>query len=73
LGNGDGGLVDFMMASFDALEHHQICELLMRLDLGAARAELEAIEREAWADGADIDLLEHSVVTAVSRTLEPEG
>jgi hypothetical protein len=57
-GNGDGGLVDFMMASLDALEHHQICELLMGLDLGAARAELEAIEREAWSDGADIDLLD---------------
>src|SRR5262249_52279643 len=56
-GNGDGGLVDFLMAAFDALEHHDICTMLMGLDLGLARDELEAIEQEAWADGADFDLL----------------
>jgi hypothetical protein len=56
-GNGDGGLVDFLMAAFDALEHHQIGAMLMDLDLGPARAELEAIEQEAWAAGADVDLL----------------
>jgi len=57
-GNGDGGLVDFQMAAFNALEHSAICELIARLDLGRARAILETIEREAWADGADLDLLE---------------
>ncbi|AUX78316.1 ABC-three component system protein [Sinorhizobium fredii] len=56
-GNGDGGLVDFIMAGFNALEHHDICTMLMGLDLGAARAEIVAIEQEAWADGADVDLL----------------
>ncbi|MBB3472777.1 ABC-three component system protein [Sphingomonas sp. BK345] len=56
-GNGDGGLVDFLMAAFNALEHHQIGATLMNLDLGAARAELELIEHEAWAPGADVDLL----------------
>lgn len=56
-GNGDGGLVDFLMATFNALEHHEIGTMLMGLDLGPARAELEAIEGEAWAGGADVDLL----------------
>lgn len=56
-GNGDGGLVDFLMASFDALEHHEIGALLLGLNLGPARAELEKIEQEAWAAGADLDLL----------------
>ena len=56
-GNGDGGLVDFLMAAFNALEHHEIGAMLMGLDLGPARAELEAIEQEAWAAGADVDLL----------------
>jgi hypothetical protein len=56
-GNGDGGLVDFIMAAFNALQHREICELLMALDLGAACAELQAIERETWEDGADVDLL----------------
>jgi hypothetical protein len=56
-GNGDGGLVDFLMAAFNALDHHEICAMLMRFALGPVRAELEAIEREAWAAGADVDLL----------------
>jgi len=55
-GNGDGGLVDFQMAAFNALEHRRICELLASLDLGAARDILETIEQEAWADGANVDL-----------------
>ncbi|PIL39925.1 ABC-three component system protein [Massilia psychrophila] len=57
-GNGDGGLVDFQMAAFNALEHRQICELLASLDLGPARTVLEAIEQEAWADGANVDLFQ---------------
>ena len=57
-GNGDGGLVDFQMSAFNAMDHSKICELLASLDLGTARAELEAIEREAWATGADVDLLD---------------
>lgn len=56
-GNGDGGLVDFLMAAFNALEHHEIGAMLMALNLGPARAELEAIEQEAWAAGANVDLL----------------
>ena len=57
-GNGDGGLVDFLMAAFNATEHRAICQMIMGFDLGPAIAELEAIEQEAWADGADVDLLE---------------
>lgn len=56
-GNGDGALVDFLMAAFNALEHHEIGALLMGLDFGPARAELEAIEQEAWAAETDIDHL----------------
>ena len=55
-GNGDGGLVDFLMAAFNSLEHSDICRLLIELDLGAARAELEAIEQQAWAADADADV-----------------
>lgn len=58
-GNGDGGLVDFLIAAFDSHEHIDICNLLIDQDLGPALAELEAIEHEAWALGADIDLLAH--------------
>ncbi len=58
-GNGDGGLVDFLIAAFDSHEHSDICNLLVDQDLGPALAELEAIEHEAWAPGADIDLLAH--------------
>ncbi len=56
-GNGDGGLVDFLMAAFNSHEHSDICRLLIDLDLDAALAELDAIEQEAWAAGADVDLL----------------
>jgi hypothetical protein len=57
-GNGDGGLVDFLMSAFNAMEHRAICELIIGLDLGPALAVLEQIEREAWAPGgADLDLL----------------
>jgi hypothetical protein len=56
-GNGDGGLVDFLMAAFDSHEHSDICQLLIDQDLGAALAELQAIEQEAWAPGAEVDLL----------------
>lgn len=58
-GNGDGGLVDFLMAAFNSYEHRDICQLLVDQDLGPALAELEVIENEAWAPGADIDLLAH--------------
>lgn len=57
-GNGDGGLVDFLMAAFNAMEHQAICELIMGLDLGPATAALQLVEQEAWeADGAALDLL----------------
>ncbi|MFL9899668.1 hypothetical protein PQR71_16175 [Paraburkholderia fungorum] len=69
-GNGDGGLVDFQMAALNALDHSQICELLTGLDLGPARAILETIEQEAWADGADLDLL-HEYQTRVRQHVPP--
>src|SRR5687768_16096112 len=57
-GNGDGGLVDFQMAVFNAMEHQAICEFLMGLDLGLAIAELQLIEQEAWQVGGEtLDLL----------------
>ena len=55
-GNGDGGLVDFLTAAFDSLEHSEICDLLGQ-NLGPAMTEIEAIEREAWAAGPEVDLL----------------
>ncbi|NIK65450.1 ABC-three component system protein [Xanthomonas cannabis] len=81
-GNGDGGLVDFLIAAFDSHEHSEICQLLIDQDLGPALAELEAIEREAWAPDADIDLLAHyrarvrhlvpsDVWAAISERLRP--
>ncbi|TZG32408.1 ABC-three component system protein [Agrobacterium sp. B1(2019)] len=58
-GNGDGGLVDFLMAAFNAMEHRAICELILGLDLGPARVALELIEQEAWAvGGGELDLLD---------------
>jgi hypothetical protein len=57
-GNGDGGLVDFLMSALNAMEHPAICEFILRLDLGPAIAALELIEQEAWAaDGVGLDLL----------------
>ncbi|MBY5394197.1 hypothetical protein HFN01_05090 [Rhizobium leguminosarum] len=57
-GNGDGGLVDFQMAAFNAMEHQAICELIQNLDLGPAKAALQLIEQEAWAVGGEqLDLL----------------
>lgn len=57
-GNGDGGLVDFLMAAFNAMEHQAICELILQLNLGPAIAAVQLIEQEAWADGgAALDLL----------------
>ena len=56
-GNGDGGLVDFLIAAFDSHEHSDICKLLIEQNFGPALIELEAIEEEAWGPGADIDLL----------------
>lgn len=57
-GNGDGGLVDFLMSALNAMEHRAICELILGLDLGPAIAVLELIEHDAWAvGGADLDLL----------------
>ena len=55
-GNGDGGLVDFLTASFDAMDHHRICDLFLGLDLGAALGEINDIEKEAWAAATPVDL-----------------
>ncbi|RVJ73072.1 ABC-three component system protein [Sinorhizobium medicae] len=57
-GNGDGGLVDFQMAAFDALDHRAIYHLISNLDLGDALTELRTIEAEAWAPGANVNLLD---------------
>jgi hypothetical protein len=57
-GNGDGGLVEFQMAAFNALDHQQTCKLVTSLDLGAAKTEVEKIEQEAWEPNTDLDLLE---------------
>jgi hypothetical protein len=71
-GNGDGGLVDFLMSAFNAMEHRAICELILGLDLGPAIAALELIEQEAWAaGGADLDLL--ALYRDRVRNLVPQG
>jgi hypothetical protein len=57
-GNGDGGLVEFQMAAFNALNHQQTCKMVTSLDLGAGKTEIEKIEQEAWGPKADVDLLD---------------
>lgn len=52
-GNGDGGLVDFLMVAFNAMTHQAICELILGLDLGPALAVLQQIEQEVWAAGGE--------------------
>lgn len=56
-GNGDGGLVDFLLAAFDGRTHSDILSLVTeRSDLGPVVEELLKIESEAWASPTDIDL-----------------
>ncbi len=55
-GNGDGGLVDFMIAALNGLTHSKICQIITGLRLGNALAELLKIEEEAWQPGAEVDL-----------------
>lgn len=82
-GNGDGGLVDFMRAAFQPMPHQELCQFLTGLDLGLARDELEQIEAEAWAPGANVDLyqayrarlpevLPQGVITNVGERLRPD-
>lgn len=82
-GNGDGGLVDFQMAAIDGHEHGDICELMLGWNLGSALPELNAIEEEAWAQEADVDLLAEyrrrvrplvppSVWAAVAERMRPD-
>jgi hypothetical protein len=50
-GNGDGGLVDFLIAAFDGLQHHEILKLITsRGDLEDVHRMLQEIETEAWTD-----------------------
>jgi hypothetical protein len=57
-GNGDGGLVDFIIASLNAIEHEDICKFLIGLDVEAACQELLVIESEAWQDDSEVNLFE---------------
>jgi hypothetical protein len=56
-GNGDGGLVDFMMAAYNGLDHRAICEFITRYDglVNTERA-LTEIEERAWVDDAAVDI-----------------
>jgi hypothetical protein len=56
-GNGDGGLVDFMMATYKGLDHRRICNFITQYD-GLADAEhvLLGIEERAWEAGAALDI-----------------
>jgi hypothetical protein len=56
-GNGDGGLVDFQMAIFNALSHEQICELVTNTDgMDDAKRVLIEIEGEAWSTSGSYDI-----------------
>ena len=58
-GNGDGGLVDFMMAAYNGLDHQQICDFIIGYEgLDAAKALLMEIEDQAWAVNARVDLFD---------------
>jgi hypothetical protein len=50
-GNGDGGLVDFIIAAFNGRQHHEILDLITsRGDLDDVQRVLQEIETEAWKD-----------------------
>lgn len=58
-GNGDGGLVDFVIAAFNGRTHREICEWLVGLAaLDDVKRELLRIEEEAWAPGSTLDIYE---------------
>ncbi|WFU80754.1 ankyrin repeat domain-containing protein [Bradyrhizobium sp. CIAT3101] len=49
-GNGDGGLVDFTMATFDRMTHKEIIDLVVQNEeLESVKDKLIEIERAAWA------------------------
>lgn len=54
-GNGDGGLIDFMIAAFNSMSHPAICDFLVRLPLQGVLGTLEEIEQDAWQPGAAVD------------------
>jgi hypothetical protein len=57
-GNGDGGLVDFMMAAFNGLDHGTICQFITNYDgLEDTKRVLLEIEEMAWASSIPIDIL----------------
>jgi hypothetical protein len=58
-GNGDGGLVDFMIAAFDGRPHHEIIRLVTeRNDMEDVKRVLLEIEAEAWKPGSTVDIYE---------------
>jgi len=59
-GNGDGGLVDFLIAAFNGLSHREIAEFLIGYDgIEPAEKMLLEIEERAWVtDDPMIDLYE---------------
>lgn len=58
-GNGDGGLVDFMIAAFDGRPHHDILGLVTtRNDLDEVKRVLLEIEAEAWTPESKLDIYE---------------
>jgi hypothetical protein len=58
-GNGDGGLVDFMIAAFDGRPHEEILRLITEQDgLEEVKRVLLEIEEEAWKPGSKLDIYE---------------
>lgn len=56
-GNGDGGLVDFMMAVYNKKNHKEICDFVTSYKgLRKVSQRLLKIEEQAWVNGPSIDL-----------------
>lgn len=56
-GNGDGGLVDFMLAAFNVPNHVVLCmRILKRADLEEVKERLRQIEERAWQAAEPVNL-----------------
>lgn len=65
-GNGDGGLADFMLAAFSQQQRDILRYVIDYQQLDPVKAELEAIDNEAWADpGFDIFLAYRARLTPI--------